>query len=103
MNENDIERGDITVSDAPSRSRFEIAVAGRPVGFVQYRSEPGRTVFTHTEIDDAYGGQGLAGRLSRAALDTARERGQQVTPLCEYMAGFIRRNPAYADLLATSP
>lgn len=56
-------------------------------------------MFTHTDVDDAYSGQGLAARLARTALDTARDRRLRVTPLCPYIAGYIRKHPEYVDLV----
>jgi predicted GNAT family acetyltransferase len=56
-------------------------------------------VFTHTEVDEAYQGQGLASRLIRAALDGSRRKGLEVTPLCPYVANFIRRHPEYLKLV----
>jgi predicted GNAT family acetyltransferase len=90
----------IEVSDVPARSRFEISVGGEPAGFVRYRTEPGRVVLEHTEIDDAHQGQGVAGKLARGTLDAVRARGQRVTAECEYMAGFIAKHDEYADLVA---
>jgi uncharacterized protein len=90
---------DIAVSDARDRSRFEITVNGELAGFAEYRLRPGRIVFTHTEIDEGYQGRGLAQRLATAALDEARERGLLVTPLCPYIASYIRRHPEYLDLV----
>ncbi|WP_028924596.1 GNAT family N-acetyltransferase [Pseudonocardia acaciae] len=90
---------EVLVRDAPDRSRFEITVDGKLAGFSEYRSRPGRIVFTHTEVDDAYQGRGLAGRLVRAALDRARRLELEVTPLCPYVANYIRRHPEYLDLV----
>lgn len=90
---------EILVRDAPDQSRFEITVAGQLAGFCEYHSRPGRIVFTHTEVDRAYRGQGLASRLIRTALDTSRRRGFEVTPLCPYVADFVRRHPGYLDLV----
>jgi predicted GNAT family acetyltransferase len=89
----------VTVADAPDRSRFEITVDGALAGFAEYHLRPGRIVVTHSEIDDAFQGRGLAGRLTRGLLDTVRERGLEVTPLCPYTANFIRRHPEYLDLV----
>jgi uncharacterized protein len=89
----------VLVRDAPDRSRFEITVDGELAGFAEYRSRPGRIVFTHTEIREAYQGRGLAARLIRAALDRARRGGLEVTPLCPYVADYIRRHADYLDLV----
>jgi predicted GNAT family acetyltransferase len=90
-----------TVTDAPERSRFEIHVDGRLAGFAQYRLKGADLlVFTHTEIDDAYGGRGLGSVLVRAALDSARSRGLPVRPDCPFVRAYIARHPDdYLDLV----
>jgi predicted GNAT family acetyltransferase len=90
---------DITVADVPSDSRYEIRVDGELAGYAAYRGEPHRIVFTHTEIDPAYEGQGLGGRLAAAALDDVRARGLAVRADCPFIAGFIRRHAEYQDLV----
>ena len=87
------------VADAPERSRFEISVDGALAGFTAYRLAPDRITFVHTEIDDAYAGQGLGGKLARAALDAARERGLAVRPDCPFIKGWIAKHADYADLV----
>jgi hypothetical protein len=90
----------VAVTDVPERSRFEITVDGELVGFADYRLRPGRVVITHSEIDDAHQGRGLAARLTRGALDSVRERGLLVTPLCPYTAEFVRKHAdEYRDLV----
>ncbi len=93
------EHDDIRVIDNPDRSRFEIYVADERVGLAEYRQLPGRMVFTHTEVNPDRQGQGLAGRLIRDGLDAAAERGLRVTPVCSYVADYIRRHPSYRPLV----
>jgi hypothetical protein len=82
------------VVDAPERSRFEIDVDGRLAGFAAYRrDDPELIVFTHTEIDDAFGGRGLGTTLVRAALDAARDRGLAVRPDCPFVRAYVARHP----------
>jgi predicted GNAT family acetyltransferase len=89
-----------TVLDAAERSRFEIHVDGRLAGFAVYRlKDPGLIVFSHTEIDNAYEGQGLGSVLIRAALDAARGRGLAVRPDCPFVRGYIARHGEYLDLV----
>ena len=92
----------VTVREARQRSRFEVLVDDQVVGFLVYHEEQGRVAFPHTEVHPLHQGQGLAGRLTATALDAARQRGQQVLPYCRYVAGFIARNPEYADLVPST-
>ncbi|WP_214367633.1 GNAT family N-acetyltransferase [Pseudonocardia sp. H11422] len=88
-----------TVLDVPEHARFEIRVGGDLAGFAAYRTRPGGITFTHTEIDDAFTGQGLGGTLVRAALDTVRDRGWAVRPQCPFVRGWIAKHPEYAGLV----
>ena len=90
---------DTHVTNNESESRWEIRLGGDLVGFAAYQRTPDEIVFTHTEIDDAYEGQGLGSRLARGALDDARARGLKVRPLCPFIRGWIKRHPDYADLV----
>ena len=90
-----------SVLDVAEWSRFEIHVDGRLAGFAQYRMKnPGLIVFTHTEIDDAFGGRGLGSTLIRAALDTARTRGLAVRPDCPFVRAYVgKHSDEYLDLV----
>ena len=47
-------------------------------------------------LAEARGYEAMAG----GALDDARSRGLMVVPSCDYVASYIDKHPAYADLLA---
>jgi predicted GNAT family acetyltransferase len=53
----------------------------------------------HTEVPFLARGKGLADALARAALEYARTNGLTVKPYCPFVAGFIQRHRAYADLV----
>ena len=91
----------IDVRDNPDAGQFEIVVDGNVAGFTQYEKRDGATVFVHTEIDDAYEGQGLASKLVRGALDAVRGWNEPVVAECSYVAGWIDKHPEYQDLLAS--
>ena len=91
---------DIDVRDNPSESRYEVVVDGDVAGFTQYEKRGGTTVFVHTEIGDAYEGQGLASKLVKGALDDLRASGTPVASECSYVSGWIEKHPDYQDLLA---
>jgi predicted GNAT family acetyltransferase len=57
----------------------------------------------HTEVAPELEGRGFGSALVGHALDEARERGLRVVPLCPFVDAFIRRHPAYADLVVTDP
>jgi uncharacterized protein len=88
------------VVDVPERSRYEALDGhGRVFGRADYRREEGRLVLPHVEVEPRLQGQGLGGWLVQHVLDDARARGLAVVPVCPYVRLWIRRNPAYADLV----
>lgn len=82
------------------RSRYEITLDGRPVGYADYRRQGGTVVFPHTVIEPSMRGQGFGAELVRRALDDVRARGGSVVAQCWYVAQFIDEHSEYADLLA---
>jgi hypothetical protein len=91
---------DIQVTDNPAESRFEIRADGELAGFALYHLRGSQIAFTHTETDDRFRGHGLAGRLVRSALDTARERHLTVLPYCPFVKSWIASHPDYQDLVS---
>jgi uncharacterized protein len=91
----------IEVLDVPARSRYEVMVDGELAGFSEYRGVEGATVFTHTEVLDAYEGKGVGSALARGALDDVRARGRRLVALCPFIAAYLERHPEYADLVDT--
>jgi predicted GNAT family acetyltransferase len=87
------------VRDNPDEERYEIVVDGRLAGFAQYRVRPGLLAFVHTEVDDAYEGQGLGSKLVDFALADVRGRDLDVLPFCPFVNAYIRRHPEYTELV----
>lgn len=91
---------DTVVIDSPENSRYEIRVDGTTAGFVDYRVRGTILSAVHTEVEAAYQGQGLAGRLVRDMLTDLRERGLQLHPYCPLVHRMIRKDlSAYLDLV----
>ncbi|WP_270886501.1 GNAT family N-acetyltransferase [Pedococcus sp. 5OH_020] len=92
----------IDVTDNPALHRYEARVDGDLAGFAAYRFRgEHQIVFTHTEIEDAFGGQGVGGTLAKGALDDVRAKGERkVVALCPFIAAWLERHPAYQDLVA---
>ncbi len=90
---------DIAVTQQPDQHRFVVTVDGEIAGMAVYHDRNGRRIFVHTEIDDAHEGMGLGSTLVSSALDTTREQGLGVVPLCPFVAGWIERHPDYDDLV----
>ena len=64
-----------TVTDNPAESRYELYDGDTLAGVAAYRVHGDTVTFTHTEVADAYEGQGAGSQLAREALDDSRARG----------------------------
>lgn len=91
---------EITLRDNADAGQFEILVGDVVAGFTQYSVADGVATMPHTVVEKAFDGQGLGSKLAVHALDTLRERGLKVRPLCPFIKGYIDRHEAYADLVA---
>lgn len=89
----------ITVVHAPEKHRYELHDAGAVVGFTKYRLAAARNqmVFIHTEVDEAYAGRGLAGKLAGVAVADVVASGRRVVPICPYIASYLRRHRDFEE------
>ena len=70
------------------------------IGVAEFDARDGRWSITHTEVDPAYGGQGIARHLIEVLIAAARRDGAKIVPLCSYADKMMRRTDEYADVLA---
>ncbi|HEX7038320.1 MAG TPA: GNAT family N-acetyltransferase [Pseudomonadales bacterium] len=89
------------VIDHPEQRRFELPLDGGAVATAHYRIDDGRVVLTHTEVPDAYSGQGIGSRLARGVFDSIRASGRKAVTECAFMSRFAERHPEYSDILDT--
>ncbi|WP_420000084.1 GNAT family N-acetyltransferase [Streptomyces boninensis] len=68
---------------------------GPPIGRAQFVDNPGvgeERIFFHTEIDQEFGGRGLAGLLVREALDDSIRKNLTVVPVCPLFARHLKKH-----------
>lgn len=87
------------IRENAERRRFEIDLGDGSFAFAEYNLIPGKMMFTHTEVPEVHGGQGLGSALIRAGLAAARERGLKVIPICPFFAVYMEKHPEVHDLL----
>ncbi|MFC5176227.1 GNAT family N-acetyltransferase [Nocardioides taihuensis] len=93
----------VTIEDRPDDDRYEARVDGDLAGILTYHRHGRRIALVHTEVPQAWEGQGIAKELAVHALDAARRDGLEVIPSCPYVAEYVRRHPdRYADLVPES-
>jgi len=91
---------EITVKNNPLAHRFEAEVAGS-LAFLDYVLGERSITLVHTEVPSALEGQGIGGKIVKAALDFAQSHGLQVVPRCPFVSVYIERHQEYAGLVDT--
>ena len=76
--------------------RFTVEVEGIPAQ-LDYTLADGVMTITHTRVPPAIGGRGIAGELTRTALDTARNSGWSINPVCSYAAAYVAKHSPEGD------
>jgi predicted GNAT family acetyltransferase len=83
----------ITVRRNDDESRYEVRVGDVLAGFTEFSPDArGRHRYTHTEVDPAFRGRGLAQTVVAEAMTDVARRGETVVPLCSVVAGYLREN-----------
>jgi uncharacterized protein len=77
---------------------YSIAVDGEVVGLAAVADRGNQRVFYHTEVEERYGGRGLATILVGEALEATRADGKHVVAVCPMVAAFIKKHPEYSDI-----
>lgn len=88
----------IAIEHKPARQRFE-AVVEQHLCLLEYVRDGQTVAMNHVQVPKPVGGRGIAGELTRHALDWARSEGLKVVPNCPYIATWIKRHPDYQELL----
>jgi len=83
----------------PDRNRFETIVEGHQC-VLDYTLDEGVISMTRVYVPPPVEGRGIAGAITRHALDYSREHGWKVVPRCPYVAAWIKRHADYLDLIA---
>ena len=83
---------DLKIDNNAVASRFEAAINGK-LAFLDYRIEKGTIFLLYVEVPAGAQGQGIASRLSRAALEFSRDNGLKVVARCPFIATYVRRHP----------
>ncbi|HKO55934.1 MAG TPA: GNAT family N-acetyltransferase [Thermoanaerobaculia bacterium] len=89
---------EVKVRNNPEEGRFEATVNGA-LCVCEYSLQPGKIIFTHTEVPQEASGRGVANKLAEAGLEHAKRERLRVVPMCEFVASYINRHEQYQTLL----
>jgi uncharacterized protein len=95
------DNGRVVARKNEAKQRYEVEVDGQ-LAVLTYRREGNTMVYLHTAVPSALSGRGIADQLARTALEEARDHQYAVVPQCPFVAAYIRRHPAYMDLVEES-
>jgi uncharacterized protein len=90
---------EVSITHNPAQQRFEATVDGH-LCVADYRINGAVMTMTHTFVDPALQGRGIAAQLVAAALAYAREQQLTVAPQCSYVSAYMQRHTEVQDLRA---
>jgi predicted GNAT family acetyltransferase len=91
---------DFVIRDLREEHRFEADLGDGTAAFAEYELRPDVILFTHTVVPPQHEGRGIGSALIRAGLQSARDQGLKVVPVCPFFAAYFRKHPQEQDLLA---
>ncbi|HSV40104.1 MAG TPA: GNAT family N-acetyltransferase [Nocardioidaceae bacterium] len=93
----------VNIIDNPEHHRVEARTEdGQLAGFSQYYVRDGAYVFFHTEVDDAFEGQGIASQIAHGVIEFVQHRRMPIVAECEFIRGWMRKHPDTHKCLASS-
>ena len=78
--------------------QYEYHIEGHLAQFI-YDDQNGVLYITHTLVPSELGGRGIAGALTKDALEDIEKRGLKVKPMCSYTVAYLEKHPEYKRLL----
>ena len=90
----------IELEDNGSKGRYFLrAPTGEEAEMTFTRIGQHQIIIDHTEVPEAFRGQGAGVRLVTRAVEDARAAGKKIIPLCPFAAAQFRRHQEWADVL----
>ena len=86
--------------DTPTKGSYLLREPGGAVAELSF-SKAGTTmiIIDHTEVPEAFRGQGAGIQLVTRAVEDARAAGLKIIPLCPFAQAQFRRHSDWADVL----
>lgn len=84
--------------DNTAAKRYEFHIDGH-VPRIEYIRAQDHIYLTHTEVPKTLQGKGIAGALAEQVLRDIEAKNLKLTPLCPYVAAYIKRHPEWKRIL----
>lgn len=96
--------GEIQHEENDSRGRYFLrADSGATAEMTFSKAGAHQIIIDHTDVPDAFRGQGIGLRLVERAVEDARARGKTIIPLCPFARAQFQRHPEWRDVLKRPP
>jgi predicted GNAT family acetyltransferase len=93
---------DIQIEDTGSKGRYFLrGPDGAEAEMTFSKAGEHMIIIDHTEVPDAFRGQGAGLRLVTRAVEDARAAGKKIIPLCPFANAQFKRHQEWADVLKT--
>jgi predicted GNAT family acetyltransferase len=91
---------EIRLEDTSSKGRYFMRTAtGDEAEMTFSKAGENLIIIDHTEVPDAFRGQGAGLRLVTRAVEDMRAAGKRIIPLCPFAAAQFRKHAEWADVL----
>jgi hypothetical protein len=84
-----------------SKGLFILKNNGDSIGRMSYsKAGDDKIIIDHTEVEEAFKGQGLGVQMVDAAVKFARDNHISIIPLCPFARSVFDKTPQYGDVLS---
>lgn len=91
---------EIVLEDNGAKGRYFLRAAdGAQAEIIFTKVGEHEITLDHTEVPEAFRGQGVGVKLVARAVADARAAGRKIVPLCPFAAAQFSRHPEWADVL----
>ncbi len=94
-----IDPADIDLEETASKGAYVYRAEGAEARMTFSKAGEHLIIIDHTEVPDAFRGQGVGQALVLRGVVEARAAGKKILPLCPFAAAQFRRHPEWADVL----
>lgn len=78
--------------------QFEITLGDGSLAKIEYQLAGKNIIYTHTEVPEAYEGQGIASKLAHHVMEYAKENHLKVQALCPFVKKYVDEHKEYHSI-----
>lgn len=90
--------GTLNIVHNNEEKRFEITLDDGSLAMIEYRRAGNNIIYIHTEVPEAYEGQGIASKLAHHVMEYAKENNLKVQALCPFVKKYVDEHEEYQSI-----